>query len=217
MKSRGDVRFSMNTPYAPIGETERIRILLEEYRALYALLTFRLGAIDRRLPVAGGTVAALLGGVLALPSDAKGVALLATPALILWLFRTTAAHSRSKEDVLRRIDEIERHVNRIAGEELLAFQSQHPNQGRLVGGRSGIGSVLAVLSICVSSLSACVFLAGRAFETTTWVFAGYAAYVGLAMADITRCSLALVQYRYRRARTDRGTVFAAFSSDRAIR
>lgn len=106
----------------PLGDTERVRVLLEEFRALYALLSFRLAAVERSLPVAGGTLAAILSGSTSLAHEAQRVVLLAMPAALLWLMRTTCAQARSKEDVIRRIAELEGAVNRIAGEELLAFQ-----------------------------------------------------------------------------------------------
>ena len=48
------------TPRAGVSVETRIQVLLEEYRALYALLTFRLTAMDRRLPAIGGALAAAL-------------------------------------------------------------------------------------------------------------------------------------------------------------
>jgi hypothetical protein len=57
-----------HAPPAVSVET-RIQILLEEYRALYRLLTFRLTAMDRRLPAIGGTLGALLGSTTAMPDQ----------------------------------------------------------------------------------------------------------------------------------------------------
>lgn len=65
---------------APLGDTERVRVLLEEFRALYALLLFRLAAVERSLPVAGGPLAAILSGSTSLAHEAQRVVLLAMPA-----------------------------------------------------------------------------------------------------------------------------------------
>src|SRR5437667_5396464 len=87
-----------------LSERERILVLVEEYKALYGLLAFRLGAVDRGLPVAGGALGAILGGFTTMPPDMQVVVLLTVPVALIWLLRTTVSHARAKEDVLRRID-----------------------------------------------------------------------------------------------------------------
>jgi hypothetical protein len=70
-------------PIAPppdaVSSETRIEILFEEYRALYSLLAFRLTAMDRRLPIIGGTLAAILGGTTAMPDQTRLAFLLGLP------------------------------------------------------------------------------------------------------------------------------------------
>ena len=116
----------------PLTARDQIDILLEEYRALNALLVFRLSAMDRRLPVAGGIIAVLLGTLGALPWEMQWMLLLGLPIALVWLMRTMLGHARAKEDHLRRIDEIEHHINDLAGVELIVFQSRQ-GPGRPTG------------------------------------------------------------------------------------
>ncbi len=178
----------------------RIQILLEEYRALYSLLTFRLTAMDRRLPAIGGTLAAILGSTTAMPDQTRLAFLLGLPIALLWLFLSTVQHACSKEDHLRRIDEIEQHVNRLAGEELLVFQSQHPNKGH-PSGRTGSATVLAVLSVCLIMLGASMRMAQVPHPLLTAPeMAAYAGYVsGCALLMLVN-AIRLNRYRYRRLR-----------------
>lgn len=53
--------------------------MLEEYRALNALLTFRMTAMDRRLPVGGGLFALLLGSMSSLTGETRLWLLLTLP------------------------------------------------------------------------------------------------------------------------------------------
>lgn len=195
------------SPQETLSESERIHVLTEEYRALYGLLSFRLAAVDRRLPVAAGTLGAVLGGFTALPADSKLVVLLAMPPALIWLLRTTTSHSRSKEDVLRRIDEIERQVNQIAGEELLAFQSRHPNRGKVVAGRSGSGIVFAVLAFCLTALASCAFLAGPLAGLSAQLLTAYWVFLLATGADIARSVLRLRRYRYHKPPSDACPLF----------
>ncbi len=190
-------------------------MLLEEYRALNGLLTFRLGAMDRRLPVAGGTLGAILGVTTAMPPDTKLAFLLGLPVALLWLMLSTVQHARSKEDHLRRIDEIERLVNRLAGEELLVFQSRHPNKRLTPAGRSGFATVLSLLSTCWMMLAACCALVstphGLLGLPGTIAYCGYAAgFAGMMLHAVIR----LRHYRYRRPPADGRPLFEAYSQDR---
>lgn len=185
-------------PAAPLTDTERVRVLLEEYRALYGLLSFRLAAVERSLPVAGGTLAAILSGSPTLPIEARRVVLLAMPAALLWLLRTTCAHARSKEDVLRRIDEVERQANQIAGEELLTFQSRHPNRGRVVSGRSGGTTVFGVLSFCLTGVTACAWM-GLPLWPELVVRGAYAVFIVAVATDQVVTVWRLIRYAYRKA------------------
>lgn len=177
----------------------RIQVLLEEYRALYALLTFRLSAMDRRLPVAGGMLWGLLATIPAMPAKTQVPFLLGLPAALMWLLLSTVQHAKSKEDHLRRIDEIERLVNGFAREELLVFQSRHPNKRARIGGRTGNAAVLGVFSACSTILAG-----GWYFAVSTpnllppdakIAFFGYSALIWLVMASSV---LRARRYRYQR-------------------
>ncbi|MBK8914499.1 MAG: hypothetical protein IPM64_07825 [Phycisphaerales bacterium] len=173
-------------------------MLMEEHRALYGLLSFRLAAVERSLPVAGGTLAAILSGSASLPPETQRVILLAMPAALLWLMRTTCAHARSKEDVVRRLGELEGTVNYIAGEELLAFQSRHPNRGQHVSGRSGGTTVFGVLSFCLTAVTACAWMAIPLWPD--WVLqVVYGAYVVSVATDVVATVWGLGRYVYRKA------------------
>lgn len=182
-----------------LSESERVRVLIEEYRALYSLLSFRVAAVDRRLPVAGATLGAALGSFSAMPLATKFVLLLFMPAALTWLTRTTVNHARSKEDVLRRIDEIERQVNQIAGEELLLFQSRHPNRGWPVSGRSGWSTVFAVLSFGLAGLACCGFLFRFGDAMPPQVWPAYASLLILSAIDLLLTVARLRRYRYNKA------------------
>ena len=186
----------------------RIQILLEEYRVLYALLTFRLTAMDRRLPAIWGTLAALLGSTTAMPDPIRLAFLLGLPVALLWLFLSTVQHARSKEDHVRRIDEIERLINRIAGEELLVFQSRHPNKARHTGGRTGFGSVFAVLSVCLIMLGACMYTVQtpRALLAPDRL-AMYVVYLSGCSTLMLAATMRLSRYRYRRPPPDGPAIF----------
>jgi len=190
-------------PPEPYGSTvnveTRIQILFEEYRALYSLLTFRLTAMDRRLPAIGGTLAGILCSIPAMPDETRLAFLLGLPLAVLWLFLTTVQHARSKEDHLRRIDEIERRLNELAGEELLVFQSRHPNKGRFPGGRTGFAAVLAILIACLIMLGACMYTAQtpRPLLAKTGLDA-YAAYLAACACIMLVATLRLSRYRYSR-------------------
>lgn len=173
----------------------RIGVLMEEYRALYTLVTFRMGSLDRRVPIATAALATFLGSIAAVPPASQAVFLVGLPLAQLWLVRTTINHARSFEDVLRRIDQIERRVNQLAGEDLLVFQSRHPSGGRATGGRTGVETVRTVYSSALLMLAACGYLAPLAFESPATI-AAYRVGCGLIALQITVSMLMLGRYRY---------------------
>lgn len=203
-------------PNNSVSLETRIQILLEEYRVLYGLLTFRLTAMDRRLPAIGGTLAALLGSTTAMPDPTRLAFLLGLPVALLWLFLSTVQHARSKEDHVRRIDEIERLVNRLASEELLVFQSRHPNKARHAGGRTGFASVFAILSVCLIMLGACMYSVQIPRPLLTHEkLATYAAYLAGCAALMLTATIRLSRYSYRRPPPDGPAVFLSHGLDSA--
>lgn len=177
---------------------DRVDILMEEYRVLYSLVVLRLGSLDRRVPVAGGSLAAFLGSVTVLPLQAQVVFLTGLPFALIWFLRATINHARSAEDAFRRIDEIERHVNRLAGEELLAFQSRHPSRERAVGGRTSSETIRTVLGACLLVLAACLYLAYGFVDAPPSHRQAYAGYVIAIAAYLVACVWRLQRYRYRK-------------------
>lgn len=203
----------------PCGEAldlrDRVCVVVEEYRALNQLLALRLSAIDQRLLLVGGAVAAALGGFAALPADTQTIVLLSTPASLAWLLQMTIAHTRSKEDVVRRIDEIECQVNQLAGEELFAFQSRHPNR-RQVGGRSGRTAVAAVASACLTGILCCLYLF-RASHLNRWPWQpAYGAYAGFMLLHTCVAVWRLWHYRYRKAPVPRCPLFLGRRADAIV-
>lgn len=186
-----------------LGAERRVDILMEEYRVLYTLVTLRLTSLDRRVPLAGASLAAFLGSVTVLPSDAQIVFLFGLPIALVWFLRATVNHARSAEDLLRRIEEIEREVNRLCGEELLAFQSRHPSRGRQVGGRTASESVKAVFCSCLLVLAACMFLAWTTSGESVTHLQAYASYLGVVSLYLVGCVLTLRRYRYRKQTSGR--------------
>lgn len=187
--------------HVPAGLTanERIQVLVEEYRAMYGLLAFRLAAVDQRVPLVAGALMAVISGVGALPAASQCAVLLAVPIAISWLMRMTAAHARSKEDVLRRLDEIERHVNQLAAEELLAFQSRHPNRRKAVSGRTGMGAVSSVLALCFAGLLGCLAVVASRPATPPGFLFAYLGYVAVGVLDLVHVLLRVRRYRYAKA------------------
>ena len=179
-----------------LSRQERIEILLEEYRSLNSLLLFRLAAMDRRLPVSVGFMAAAIASMLALPPDSRTALLLVTPASLFWLVRTTVQHAQAKEDHLRRIDEIERTVNAIANESLLTFQSRHPNRSEVPAGRTGGVTIIAVSSGAIAMLTLCLFLFfTEASSVHSYL---YVVYVAAAAVDAVWAPVSLSRYRYQK-------------------
>lgn len=172
-----------------------INILLEEYKALYGLVTFRMSSLDRRVPIASAALATFLGSIAAVPPASQAIFLIGLPLAQLWLVRTTINHARSFEDVLRRIDEIERKINDLAGEPLLLFQSRHPSGGRATGGRTGAETVKTVYTSSMLMLGACVYLASM-HPGLSLVLHAYGVACGVIGLHLSMSMLALRRYRY---------------------
>jgi len=117
-----------------------------------------MASLERRVPAAGAAIVAFLGVLPLMPESSQWILLVVIPASLMWFVRTTINHARSFEDVLRRIEWIERRANQLAGEDLLGFQSNHPSRGRAVGGRTGLETVGAVLLASALVLVTCLVL-----------------------------------------------------------
>jgi len=178
----------MQAPVDPVS------VLLEEYRALYGLLALRVQAIERRVPLIGASLAGIVATLSSVEPRATAFLLWAIPVALVWFTRTTISHVRSLEDLLRRIEEIERVVNGRAGEDLLVFQSSHPSRGVFVGGRTGGESILAVLLWSGLLLVGIAYLAGDAIERVEW----FVAYLGLVGLYLIVMVSRYARYRYER-------------------
>lgn len=187
----------------PLSNRDRINVLLEEYRALNALLAFRMTAMDRRLPVAGGLFALLLGSMSSLSGETRLWLLLTLPLGLMWLVITTANHAKSKEDHLRRIDEIERLVNAIAGEELMAFQSRHPKKTpRGTLDRTALGTGLAVVTSSLVMLIACQSVFAALPSVGYELRCAYLSYVVFSACVMSIHGRSFIRYRYRKQPSD---------------
>lgn len=181
---------------APLSEQEKVELLMQEYQALYSQVSFRNSSMERRVPIAGATLAAFLGAATVLPVEARLIYLVGLPIALIFFLRTTINHARSVEDALRRIDEIEHIVNARAQEELITFQSTHPSRLRAVGGRTGRESVRSVLVTCGLMLAAGVFLFHQtgAIHPQAWVL--YDAFVAVSALWLAHDMVLLQRYRY---------------------
>lgn len=179
----------------PLRE-QHISALFEEYRALYGLAVFRMNALDRRVSVAGGTLAAFVAGLSSLPASAQLVVLLGLPVALIGFMRATVNHARSFEDVLRRLEEIEREVNRLLEKNVLLFQSRHPSGRREVGGRTGRETTQAVLATVLLLLAACAYqfiATANVSERGSDAYLAYLAVVGV-LATCERIRLGRYAY-----------------------
>lgn len=178
---------------------DRLDALLAEYHALYRLAEFRMAALDRRVPAAGAALLVFVGAIPALTGPAQHVLLVAVPASLIWLLRTTINHARSFEDAIRRIEEVEGAVNTLAGERLMCFQSTHPSRGRAVGGRTGAETVLAVILSAVLLIGACGYLAAVPAAANPLLSIVYLLFLASVTAVILFEVRGWRRYRYRRA------------------
>jgi hypothetical protein len=170
--------------------------LFEEYRALYGLVVFRMTALDRRAPVTAGALLTAVAALDAFPAGSQYLILLSLPVALLWFVRTTVNHARSFEDVLRRIEEIEKAVNAIVGDRVMRFQSTHPSRGRRTGGRTGQESVAAVIATSLVLLAAAGY---RMHQHLLLPVAGefaYAAALGTVGFLCVHQAFVLRRYRY---------------------
>lgn len=180
---------------ARLSAQVQVDVLLAEYRAVYDLALFRLASLDRRVPLTGSALAASLGAVLVLPTMVQVFLLIALPLALVWFVRTTINHARSFEDALRRIEQIEKRVNALAGTELIRFQSRHPSRGKATGGRTSRETIAAALIASSLMLMGCcgvALLIGLSPPVPVLIVC-YCGYIGLyLLAVVAR----LRGYRY---------------------
>jgi membrane protein implicated in regulation of membrane protease activity len=180
---------------------DKIAVLMEEYRAMYALVLYRLGALDQRTPIVAAVITGALASVASLPPHLQMAFLVGLPASILWFVRTTTNHARSLEDALRRIEQIESRANDQMHEQLLQFQSSHPSRGQEVGGRTGRESVETVVVMALLLLAGAVFVAWYLEDMSTLVFNAFVAYLVVIAGLILPNYQSLRRYRYRNRAT----------------
>lgn len=169
---------------------------MDEYRVLYTLVTFRMTTLDRRVLLAWAALGGFLASFAAVGHAAQQVLLIALPLALVWLNRTTIGHARSFEDAIRRIDEIERTVNSIAGEELLAFQSRHPSRAVAVGGRTGTDTVNTVYATTLLMLTVAVLLQVTVLSPTPQLALAYAVICAIAAIQVAIHASEFRRYRY---------------------
>jgi hypothetical protein len=175
---------------------EQVAVLLEEFRALYSLVTYRMSSLDRRITMAWAGLAGLVASFIAADAIGRYVVLAGLPLALVWFLRTTVNHARSFEDVLRRIEEIERAVNGMAGVELLAFQSRHPSRLIAVGGRTGTETVHTVYMTCLTMLVGGALLLAFATDASEIPITLYSVYVVGVCVAMFRSVRMLQRYRY---------------------
>ena len=180
---------------------DKTAVLIEEYRAVYALVLYRLGALDQRTPIVAAVITGALASVASLPPHLQMALLVGLPASVLWFVRTTTNHARSLEDALRRIEQIEGEVNDQMHEKLLQFQSSHPSRGQEVGGRTGRESVETVLVTALLLLAGAAFIAWNIENIGTLVFNAYVTYLVVIAGLILNNYQSLRRYRYRNRAT----------------
>jgi F0F1-type ATP synthase assembly protein I len=174
----------------------RLRCLLEEYRAMYGLAAFRMASLDRRVPVAGATLAVSLASVAAMPQEATVIVLLGLPLALIWLLRTTINHARSFEDALRRIEQIEREINALVGRDTMTFQSSHPSRGRHAGGRTSRETIGTVVVIAVILLAGCGYMFASTAHAAPWGFASYGGFLTTVLGYMASVAMGLKRYEY---------------------
>jgi len=125
---------------------------------------------------------------------------MALPITLVWFVQTTVNHARSLEDLFRRIEEIERHINNLAGADLLGFQSSHPSRGKAIGGRIGTGTAFTVTAGAGLLLAACFYLVTATDELGDAPRLWTLGYIGLSALCILALLASLRRYRYLRQR-----------------
>ncbi len=164
----------------PLTDKDRASIVIEEYKAMYSLLTFRFTAIERRVAFSAIIISSILGLLPKMELESKSIFLIGAPIAIIYLIRSTILHIRSLEDYFRKIEEAESRINEICSESLMQFQSGHPSR-KTPGGRASQELLHFVLLMGIGILGACSYLFWNYFclSTFTYAYWTYTTVVGL--------------------------------------
>ncbi len=163
---------------------------------MYALVLYRLNALDQRVPIVTAALTGVLGCVVVLPTTLQLGLLFGLPLSLVWLVRTTVNHARSLEDALRLIEHVECEVNANARRQVMSFQSTHPSRGIMVGGRTGEETVQSVIVISAMLLAGCVWLASEMLRMPAGHLTIYAVYICFVTLGMIRSHRELRFYRY---------------------
>ncbi len=175
-------------------EKDRASIVIEEYKALYSLLTFRFTAIERRVAFSAVIISYILGLLPKMEVESKIIFLVGVPVAIIYLIRSTIFHIRSLEDYFRKIEEAEKRVNEICSERLMQFQSGHPSKG-LPGGRASQELLHFILLMGVGILSACSYLMWHAISFNYSLYA-YWTYTSIVAIYCIYIRFKFLGYKY---------------------
>lgn len=176
----------------------RVRLLIEEYRAVNQLLLFRLQAMEQRLPLTAAGIGALLVSTAALPRISQIILLIGLPFAILFWVRSILFHALSKEDAKYRIREIECEVAELCGEPVLRFQLEHPSAIGPVGGRTAFQAIWLATIVGGIGLIVCYSLFAT-FVSRDMYLLLYA--LGLCLATLS-ASQALYRFALRQPGAD---------------
>ncbi|MEQ9616800.1 MAG: hypothetical protein RLN60_02065 [Phycisphaerales bacterium] len=172
----------------------RVRLLVEEYRAVHQLLMFRLKAMEERLPLTAAGIGGLLVAAGALPKISQVVLLVGLPFAILFWVRSIILHAASKEDAKERIREIELEVAHVCGQPVIRFQSEHPSATGPVGGRTAKQAIYLAIIVGFVALTLCYSL--------FWILVDDERFLILYNTGLGVCALsiihALFQFAHRR-------------------
>ena len=179
-----------------IATSDKLAAYFEEYRAMYDIQLLRITALDRRVPVTAGAMAAVIAALDVVSAESQLLLLLCVPVALIWFVRATVNHARSSEDVLRRIEEIETAVNALLGGPVIYFQSRHPSRGQKIGGRTGQESVSAVLATSLLVLGAAGYRMRRGKLLPASFEFIYVVALGLVGILVLHQVIKLSRYRY---------------------
>ncbi len=181
-----------------------LEAMLVEYEAVYRLAEFRLGALDRRIPLIGGVLTGFLSAIPMLPGVSQVLGLLAIPVSLIWLVRTTVTHAQSFEDAIRAIEVIEMRINDELGDQILSFQSTHPSRGRSVGGRTGSETVSALVIFSCLLLGMSLWMGTGIKAEFRWFNSAYSVFVACISVALIRPVWRWRKYRYQARQSRQG-------------